>query len=61
MLCLYVEAGDRGPAMTPLLRSDPIGGSESNPGCHKIVMPPVGALISLTFIYYNLYTLSPFI
>ena len=54
MLCLYVEVGDRGPAMTPLLRSDPIGGSESNPGCHKIVMPPVGALISLTINFYLL-------
>ena len=29
--------------VTPLLQFDPIGGSEPNPGCHYIVMPPVGA------------------
>ena len=39
--------------MTPHLQSDPVSGSEPDPGCHSIVMPLVGALIPLTFIYYN--------
>ena len=33
--------------VTPGSRSDPVGGSELDPRCHSIVMPPVGALIEL--------------
>ena len=39
--------------VTPLLRSTRLASLNQIPGWHSIVMPPVGALIPLTFIYYN--------